>query len=143
LFSAFSILGEYNSNGQLPYRYRRMLGYDHLIRGYENYVVDGTRGFLVNAALRYRFINKTYPLEFVPFESYSFLPVQAFLEFFVDAGGAYNDVPDRSNNFQNSMLYSTGFSLQTLFYNDRVVRFEYSLNAARESGFYIHFEKAI
>ena len=50
--------------------------------------------------------------------------------------------PD-GNTFQNNLQYSTGISLQTLFYNDRVIRFEYSLNALKESGFYVHFKKAI
>jgi hypothetical protein len=84
-------------------------------------------------------------LKMIPFVNYKTLPVMAFLEFFLDAGQANSRNRDffTSNKLYGSYLYSTGLSLQMLFYNDRLVRFEYSLNAEGNSGFYFHFKKAI
>jgi hypothetical protein len=40
-------------------------------------------------------------------------------------------------------LFSMGLGVSTIFYNDRILRIEYSLNSLREGGFFVHFKKAI
>ena len=143
-YTAFSAFGEVNNAKELPYEYTRRLGYDNIIRGFESYVVDGQHAVLGNAAIRYHLVDKPHiNLNFIPIENYNFLPLNIYLEYFVDAGYVSNANKLVTNDLPNTVLYSTGISLQSLFYNDRVLRLEYSLNSLKESGFFVHFKKAL
>jgi outer membrane protein assembly factor BamA len=143
-FGAISLFGEYNSSKILPYEYTRRLGYANMIRGFERKVIDGNSCALANASLRYQLVNKPHlPLKFIPFKNYNFLPFNMYLGTFVDCGYVDNRNLKPSNTLPNEFLYSTGVSLQSLFYNDRVLRLEYSINSLKESGFFVHFKKAI
>lgn len=144
LYTAFSVFGEFNTAKDLPYEYTRRLGYDNIVRGFENYVIDGQHAALGNAAIRYHLVNKPHiNLNFIPIKSYNFLPLNIYLEYFVDAGYVSAPKTIATNDLPNSALFSTGISLQSLFYNDRLLRLEYSLNSLKESGFFVHFKKAI
>ena len=143
-YTAFSVFGEANTAQELPYEYSRRLGYDHIVRGFENYVIDGQHTALGNAAIRYHLVDQPHiNLNFIPIENYNFLPLNIYLEYFVDAGYVSNAKHLATNDLPNTALFSTGLSLQSLFYNDRLLRLEYSLNSLKESGFFVHFKKAI
>ncbi len=143
-FSSFSILAEYNTSDTLPYEYTRRLGYSNSMRGFEKRVIDGNSTRLAQASIRRRIVNKpNLPLKFIPFKNYNFLPLNVYLGAFAEGGYIGNRNVKVSNELPNTFLYSGGISLQTLFYNDRVLRLEYSLNSLKESGFFVHFKKAI
>ena len=143
LGSAFSFIGVWNSNPELPYTNYRMLGYDLNLRGYEKFVVDGHSGFVFTSALRQRLYQKNFHFEPIPIFKKTDLPFAAYLEYFME-GGYVNNIQSREvNELPNQLLLSTGIGLQTLFYNDRVFRFELSLNSLQQLGFNIHFKKAI
>ena len=143
LYSALSFYSQVNTNKNPPYSQRKILGYDEIIRGFEHYVVDGTAGWKANAAIRFHGVNKHIKLPFVPFKNYQTLPVNIYWELYTDAGYVQYANPDPSNRLVNRFLYAGGIGLNTLFYNDRMVRFEYSLNSLQEHGFFVHFNKAI
>lgn len=143
-FYALSLFGEINSIIELPYENSRHFGYNTLVRGFESYVVEGRSSILANSALRYQMLNqKHFDFKFIPIKNYNFLPVTMYAELFADAGYVQNNKKLIYNNLPNTILYSTGLSLQTIFYNDRVLRLEYSINSLKESGFFVHFKKAI
>lgn len=143
-YTALSLSGQLNTNKNLPYNNYRQLGYVSTLRGFEQYVVDGHSSFLLNSALRYHAVkNKVIPLAFVPFRNYSFLPLNILFEGFIDIGGSSSNRYISANKLPNTVLVSTGIGMQTLFYNDRVVRFEYSFNSLGQGGLFIHFKKAI
>lgn len=143
LSSALAIHTELNSNTNAPYSDRQMLGYDELVRGFEHYVIDGTRGLKINTAVRYLVIEKNIKLPFIPIQNYKRLPLQVYLEAYSE--GAYSQLINAppSNQLNNGLIYSTGFGINTLLYNDRLLRLEYSLNSLQEGGFFVHFKKAI
>ena len=143
-FSALSVFGDFNSSTILPYENSRRLGYNYLVRGFERYVVEGRASMLANATIRYQFIKQqNIGLPIIPVKNYNFLPITSFAEIFVDAGAVSNSNPFVYNNLTNKLLYSGGLSIQTILYNDRILRLEYSLNSLKESGFFVHFKKAI
>ncbi|MEY2923866.1 MAG: hypothetical protein RLZZ337_406 [Bacteroidota bacterium] len=143
-YSALSLFGDLNSSYTLPYENTRRFGYSNLVRGFEAYVVEGRASALANAALRFEIVEqKKVNLPFIHIKNYNFLPLVSYLELFVDAGSVSNSNSLIYNNLTNKLLYSTGLSLQTIFYNDRILRLEYSLNSLKESGFFVHFNKAI
>jgi outer membrane protein assembly factor BamA len=143
-YYAVSLFGEVNSDSFLPYEYTQRLGYDQLVRGYENYVVEGNNSFLLHTELKYELLSKPrLPVSFVPLKNYKILPTKLFLTYFIDAGTVLNKVPIAENQLPNTLLMSTGLSFQMLLYNDRVFRIDYSLNKNLESGFFVHFTKPI
>lgn len=143
IFSALALSGEYNSAPTAPYSERKMLGYDKIVRGYEHYVIDGTVGIRTNAALRYQVLGREVNLPFVPISNYQKVPLAVYVEVYTDAGYvSYSDVAP-SNRLPNNMLYSVGVGLNTVVFNDRLLRLEYSLNGMKEGGFFVHFIKAI
>jgi outer membrane protein assembly factor BamA len=138
-----SLLAVHNTNGERAYLNNRMFGYNRYVRGYENYVIDGQSSGLVKAAYRFNLLDNDFPLSFVPFKNYKLLPVQAVLECFVDAGYVVNNQVVGKNDLPNSSLVGAGIGLNVLAYNDKVFRFEYSMNARSESGWYVHFTKSL
>lgn len=89
-------------------------------------------------------------LNFVPIKNYKILPFNAYLEFYADGG--YVDVkirnnqttfPEETNSLPNKLLFSGGLGLNLLFYNDRILRLEYSVNSLKDHGIFVHFQKAI
>lgn len=144
LYSAFSIYSKINTLRSLGYHDRKQLGYDQLLRGFEHYVVEGFFGTKATAAIRYQIIDKlNINLGFVPFNSYKILPLRVYLESFFDCGYASDIQTDTSNILPNQILYSAGFGLNFLFYNDKIFRIEYSLNSLKDGGLFVHFQKAI
>lgn len=143
-YMALSGSMDWNSNDSLPYHNYKALGYDRAVRGFEYYVVDGHASILLNSALRYHLINEPHlELPFIPFENYNFLPINVYLEAFIDFGRTFSNRVIVRNELPNTNLVSTGIGVNTLFYNDRVLRFEYSYNSLNQTGFFIHFKKAI
>ncbi|MGB1038164.1 MAG: BamA/TamA family outer membrane protein [Bacteroidia bacterium] len=142
--SAIALYGQTNTLRNLAYAKKRQLGYDDIVRGFEHYVVDGYQTLKGNVAFRYHLIHQSdLTLDFIPIKNYKVLPFNVYLETFVDAGRVYDETPHSSNTLVNSNLYSAGIGLNSLFYNDRLLRLEYSLNSLKEGGFFVHFKKAI
>jgi outer membrane protein assembly factor BamA len=143
-YTVMSGYGQYNTQEVLPYSLRKMFGYDEIIRGYENYVIDGNLGWKYNAAIRYHLLDKSeMKLKFIPIKNYKVLPFNIYVEAYTDGGSVYYSNLDSSNMLVNKYLYSGGLGLNMLFYNDRLLRLEYSLNSMQEGGFFVHFKKAI
>ncbi|MFY0644082.1 MAG: BamA/TamA family outer membrane protein [Bacteroidia bacterium] len=142
-YSVYSIYGVINTNDKLGYHDYKMLGYDQSIRGYEHYVSDGHAAVALRSSIKYHLLkNGKMKINFLP-KSYRILPVNLFLELFMDIGRSSSSRIIVDNNLPNTTLASTGLGLNCLFYNDRVIRFEYSYNRFKEAGLYIHFKKAL
>ena len=142
IYTAVAAYSQLNSNKILPYSQRKMFGYDEIIRGYEHYVVDGSSGWKGNASLRYHVLKKEISISYVP-ENYTILPLNIYAELYADGGYVNYASPHSSNLLVNRFIYSGGIGLNMLFYNDRVIRTEYSLTSLKEHGFFVHFLKAI
>ena len=121
-----------------------MFGYNEIIRGYERYVIDGSLGWKLNTALRYHLLDKSdLRLKFLPGLNYKVLPLNLYIEGYIDGGRVNYVSPDESNRLVNTFLYSTGLGLNALIYNDKILRIEYSVNSLQEGGLFVHFKKAI
>ena len=143
VYTALSCYTQLNSNKKPPYSQRKMLGYQESIRGFEHYVIDGTSGVKGNAAIRIHKLNSNLSLPFIPFKNYQELPINMYWEIYSDAGYVNYNYSNETNQLVNTFLYSAGLGLNTLFYNDRILRLEYSLNSLKEHGLFVHFKKAI
>ncbi len=142
-YTAFSVYGHWNSYKLLGYHDYKILGYDYNMRGFERYVSDGHAGFLMRTALRYHLLDiSALRIKALP-TNYEALPINVFLSYFAEYGRTVSDRVLIENELPNSNLASMGIGLNCLFYNDRVLRFEYSYNSLNQSGLYIHFKRAI
>ncbi|MCB0734909.1 MAG: BamA/TamA family outer membrane protein [Bacteroidetes bacterium] len=128
----------------LPYDQQRLLGYDWYLRGYERYVIGGSAAGVIKSEIRWHVIpERNIPLRYMPMANYKVMPVESFVSFFCDQGYVQNQAERIPNSFENRWLVGYGVGLSTLFYLDKVLRFEYSFNHLGEAGFRLHFHQAI
>ena len=145
-FSSVGAKAIYNSQSYLPYSMQRILGYEYYVRGLEPYVVDGQWGGIGKMAAKYQWLNiQNFNLKWLPIKAYRNVPIQSFLEGFIDVGYVENRimVRDFQNQLPNNILYAIGLGSHFLVYNDKVVRFEGSINNLQQFGVYLHFERPL
>ncbi len=130
--------------GNPPYYFQRGLGYGQTnIRGYELYVIDGQHFGLYRSNFKYQMIKKnTIDLRTL-FKNFDKFHYSLFLNAFGDAGYAIDNLNAATNPLANKLQYSYGLGLDFVSYYDLVIRFEGSINALKEPGFYINFTKPI
>ena len=130
--------------GEPPYYFQRGLGYGQInIRGYELCVIDGQHFGLYRSNLKYQLVKKnTIDLKTL-FRKFDKFHYSLFLNAFGDAGYAVDKINAATNPLANDLQYSFGLGLDFVSYYDIVIRFEGSINALKEPGFYINFTKSI
>jgi hypothetical protein len=126
------------------------LGSLQFVRGYEYYSVNGDQSILFKSLLKFELlpmqvinlkiwpIRKAYQLNRIPFEVYT--------NVFFDAGYVHDKFgiyKQNNNTLVNKLMYSTGVGIDFVTYYDKILRFDYSFNALRESGLFIHWKTAI
>ncbi|MCE3258725.1 MAG: surface antigen variable number repeat-containing protein [Bacteroidetes bacterium] len=134
------VRGRLMNTDNVPFHFNRALGYADLVRGYEYYVIEGQRYFMTTNSLRYQFMK---PQVFEPgllkgVRQFSTIPMYAFVNFFFDAAYVEDKFFYGTNNLTNSWQYGYGVGIDFISYYDLVMRFEYSFNKQKQSGFYIH-----
>ncbi len=129
-------VAQWTSMTDLPFNHSRALGYDHYVRSFENNVILGTDFVIIKYELRYQVIkNKVFHLRYMPIKPYKNMPTSSFLSLFLDHGYTHY-------RNQRQSLVGYGIGLNSMFYYDKVVRFEYSWNTLGNSGLKLHFKKA-
>ena len=141
-YTAHNIEGKINWD-QPPYYLLRGLGYSNFVRGYEFYVVDGTRYGLFQTNLKFEILKpKSITIPFIPSEKFSKTFVALYANLFFDAGYVDGENFRANNSLVNEYLYSGGIGLDLVTYYDKVMRVEGSLNALGETAIYVHFKQA-
>jgi outer membrane protein assembly factor BamA len=133
-FLQFHNLGILRFTDNQPFYNQGLLGYgDIYLRGMENYVVDGTAGFLSNTSLYQKLF--TYTLKTIlKSKGHDKIPFTFYLKVFSDMGYVYNSQPT-ANTFSNTYLHSAGVGLDVVSIYDFVFRLEYSFNQFGDRGF--------
>lgn len=131
-----------SSTNSTIYPLNTALGYKEFVRGYESYVIDGQQYLLFKSTLRYAlFHQKLLHTPFLPLKAYKKSICSSYFSFFVDGG--YVKGYSTFNNFTNTTLVGIGLGWDWVFYYDKVIRFEYSINRNNQHGLYIHFIKPL
>lgn len=145
-FSVASFLGgRFRTNAILPYPLTSALGFKHYIRGYEPFVVEGNQYILFKNELRYDLPFSFYTFKRfrkAPFKNYRTAMISSQLCLIGDAGYVQGNPERNENSYASIWMAGAGVGWNWVFYFDKVVRFEYSVN--REGKFYgnLHFTKA-
>lgn len=142
--TAFVLKGRYalSRNQQIPYFNSRALGYQpDFIRGYEFYVIDGLDYGLGQFSLRYELLNKVFHLPKWMIKPLRFFPIRIYPKVFSDQGYVNNPYyGGLQNTFTNTWLWSAGFGMDFVIYNDFIVQTEYTWNKLGENNFYLNFK---
>lgn len=126
---------------ETPYGLLSGLGYqNHVVRGYEYYVINGKHYGLFKTQLRYALIDeKVVRVKALPFDKFNKIPISVYLGSYFDMGYVSKNKYGINNYLNDRFLYGTGLALDVVSYYDIVFRFEYSVNQLQEQGFFIHF----
>ncbi len=128
--------------GDPPYYVQQGLGYDHQIRGYEYYVIDGQHFAYGRANLIYQLIKpRAFRIEAIPLEAFRDLYFALYLNVYTDAGYVWDELYADRNFLANTWLNGHGLGIDLVTSYDQVVRAEYSLNGIGEHGFFLHFKQ--
>lgn len=136
--------GRLRNRISIPYPLTSALGYKYYVRGFEPYVIEGNNFILIKSEFRYDLIkNKLMNTGFIPLKNYKKTITSSQLTFFSDAGYVspggnvvnYNDLSSK-------WMAGVGLGWNWVFYFDKVVRFEYSVNHTGDFLGNLHFTKS-
>lgn len=128
--------------GTPNYYVQEGLGYQHYVRGYEYYVVDGESFALAKGNLVLQlFKPRTERVEAMPMEAFRTLYLALYLDLFVDAGRVWDSRYAEQNFLADGWMSGYGAGLDLVTSYDQVVRGEYTFNALGEHGFFLHFSQ--
>lgn len=125
----------------LGYPDTRALGYDDLVRGYDEYVIDGRHYGLVQQGLSYRlFEPTTIRLGSIDNPKVNTIPLALYGNIFADAGYVVAPTSIPQNRLPNHFLRAIGLGLHLVTYYDRVFTAEYTLNGLGQTGYFFRAE---
>ncbi|MEA5260063.1 BamA/TamA family outer membrane protein [Arcicella aquatica] len=136
-FFGMSIEAKISFPDRQPFYNTRGLGYgSRLVRGYELFVVDGSKYFYGKQTLRYELFNKRINLKFLKTKQFNKIPIGLYPTLFGDYGYVENRFSDENKSkLANKMLYSYGCGLDVVTYYNLVVRFNYAINSFNKGHF--------
>ena len=141
-YVGYSLAGKVNWSTP-PYYLTQGLGYGELVRGYEFYIIDGTRWGLIQTNLKYEILKpKSITLPLIKNEKFNKTFIALYANAFFDSGYVYGKDFEDNNSLVNQYIYSFGLGLDLVTYYDKVMRVEGSLNAEGEYGIYVAFKQS-
>jgi len=110
-----------------------------LVRGYENYVIDGQHFMVLKSNLKYALVpQRSGRIGFLPWEHFGLIHYAFYLNLFADAGYVADRHFNGDNFLNNTWLTGAGIGLDFVTYYDKVFRAEFSLNRQGEAGLFFH-----
>ena len=133
------------TNANVPYNLLRGIGYEeNILRGYDLFVINGSAYASGRLNLKKEIFRKNYQLKFIKWRQFNFLPINLFINGFVDAGYVYNKYPERiDNSLSNSRLTSYGIGIELNSSYNSTIKFNLSRNTLNQTNFFINFQKDI
>jgi len=139
-YSAIGVSGRISENRQKPYLMSGALGLGRdFVRGYQNYLINGQHYAYAKSNLKFNVLPvRVFQLPFIRSEKFNKVPISSFVNVFFDAGYVSDKHTQANNPMANRFHYGYGPGLDIITYYDIVVRFEYTFNDKRESGFFVN-----
>ena len=136
----------YSQPNNIPYTNFGVLGQrKQFVRGYELYVVEGPSYFLNKTTFKKLIFSRKYHWNLMPAQQFRYMPVAIYLKTYADLGYVknYPYYEERGLNtmLSDKVLFGTGSGVDVVGFYDIVLRFEYSVNAEGEHGFFFHVKK--
>lgn len=139
-FTAGGVNAKASTGDYISYFNQQGLGFKgDIVRGFEDYVVDGQHFFVLKSNLKYALIpQRSSNIAFIPDPKFSLVHYAIYLNVFADAGIVSDRLFAETNPLANRWLGGTGMGLDFVTYYDKVFRVELSLNSIGEAGFFFH-----
>ncbi|GJM36414.1 MAG: hypothetical protein DHS20C18_54150 [Saprospiraceae bacterium] len=130
---------------QQPYIDYRAIGFGrNNIHGFEYYIVDGLDMAILKTTIRYRLFNMELNFgKLVPIKAFRRMPIRVFLTLNNDTGIASDPYYGDDNPLNRQLLWGGGPGIDFIFYYDKVLRVEFSMNHLGEKGLFLHFNTNI
>ena len=140
-YYSLGLSGQTRLTRHLAYADSRALGYDDLVRGYDEYVIDGRHYGLVQQGISYRLL-QPHPirLQSIGNPKINTIPLALYLNTFADAGYVAAPGYFPQNRLPNHFLSAIGLGLHLVTYYDRVFTVEYTLNGLGQTGYFFRAE---
>ena len=115
------------------------------VRGYELYVIEGPHWFINKTTLKKLIFSRTYHWGAMPIDQFRHIPLAIYLKTYADFGFVKNypdyEMLNINTRLSDKFLSGVGLGLDVVGSYDMVFRFEYSLNAEGENGFFFHLKR--
>lgn len=138
----------WSNKNDIPYYNYGVMGYNKIfVRGYEVNVIEGPWYFLNKTTLKKRIFSRVYSIDGTSLKQFKYIPLAIYLKTYGDFGYIENypayleTVPPMNNTLSNRLIAGTGVGLDVVTSYDTVIRFEYTLNSKRNTGFFFHLKK--
>ncbi|WP_167856437.1 BamA/TamA family outer membrane protein [Hymenobacter metallicola] len=136
-----TLLGQVRVGRRIAYADNRALGYTELVRGYDQYVVDGRHYGLFQQGVSYRLLDAgRLKLRGIHNPKVNSIPLILYLNTFTDAGYVAGRNSAYGNSLPNRLQAAAGIGLHLVTYYDRVITLEYTRNAVGQGGFFLRTE---
>ena len=141
-----NMIGFYSNPGDVAYVNFGVLGQQkQFVRGYELYVIEGPWYALNKTTFKKLIFSRDYHWAAMPARQFRHVPVSIYLKTYADLGYVRNYPYYEERNFNtrlsDKLLFGTGLGVDVVGFYDIVLRFEYSINAEAEHGFFFHVKK--
>lgn len=129
-----------------PYSLYNAIGYRRqFLRGYELFVIEGSRFFMNKATFKKRIFSRGWHFANVAHEQFSYFPLSIYLKSYFDFGyvenfSRYQELAI-NNTLSNRFLLGTGAGIDVVTFYDTVLRFEYSFTREGTHGFFFNVKK--
>jgi len=139
--------GFISSRTNQPYSAFNAMGYQsQIVRGYDNFVVEGPLFVLNKTTIKKKIFSHMYRMEQVPLEQFRFLPIAVYIKAFADFGYVknypYYDEKSLNQRLSNQLLSGSGIGVDVVTTYDLVLRFEYIFTQYQPSGgFFFNVKK--
>jgi len=129
-----------------PYSLYSALGYrQQFIRGYEVYVIEGTRFLLNKTTFKKRIFSHVWQLNSMPISQFRHFPVAVYLKGYADIGYVRNydayEEAGINTRLSDRFLAGMGSGIDVVLLYDMVIRFEYTFTREGTQGFFFHLKK--
>ena len=139
-FLASGLMFKWSDGSTMSYFNQEGLGFaNNLVRGYEDYVIDGQSYLVFKTSGKYELLpKKVRQLSFIGSEKFSRIHYAIYLNAFLDAGYAHDRYFFDNNPLNNKFLIGGGVGVDFVTYYDKVFRTEFSMNRHGEYGVSFH-----
>jgi outer membrane protein assembly factor BamA len=135
--------GYISTPSKLPYANYGALGYRRqILHGYEIYVIEGPAFAINKTTFKKLLFARQLNLSVMPIEQFRHIPLAIYLKTYADMGYVKN-YPNytTSGRLADKFIYSGGAGIDIVGSYDMVLRFEYSVNAEGDHGFFFNMKK--
>jgi len=131
--------GQKTIAGKVDQVHNRALGYrQDIVRGYQQYVVDGEDYLYAKADMKYKLLSTSLTLgSLMPVRTWREMPISLLIGPHIDTGAVRNRFSAEQNDLAAELLIGYGLGIDIVLYENFVFSLELSRNILGETGLFL------